>query len=341
MKSLLQRMRRKVGVEDRNYVQEAYAGLLNQYRTGGNPHAESPAVSFLARSLSAASAPAVFTPSLLHDAAIDYATRHHGFCGLIEVDAGGNLELIRASKAAVHGSYLNPRFDLTLSGHGDRDVQVSNVSAEQVFQVRYSERGSVFDVHPELARTEARLLRALADEVGAPTGQILALGIREGGKDASDKKRGPLSDELSALRGGLATFVSAESGTGGESGATTFQPRPWTPTRLGASPPDALIQLNKQIDEMLASALGVPASLLHGSAQTGLRESLRVFISTTLQPLAARFRHEAQEKLGLADDWTFPNLVASDVATRARAYAQLVKAKMPIDDARRISGLEE
>ena len=41
MKSLLQRMRRKVGVEDRNFVEQAYAGLLNQYRTGGNPHAES------------------------------------------------------------------------------------------------------------------------------------------------------------------------------------------------------------------------------------------------------------------------------------------------------------
>ena len=85
-----------------------------------------------------------------------------------------------------------------------------------------------------LARTEARLLRALADEVGAPTGQILALGIREGGKDGADKKRGPLSDELSQLRGGLATFIAAESGTGGESGSSVFQPRPWNFTRLGA-----------------------------------------------------------------------------------------------------------
>ena len=227
MKTLANLMRRKVGVvEDRSFIQDAYAGLLSAYQRGGDPRAESPAVSFLARSLSAASAPPVFTPSLLHDAAIDYATQHHGYCALIEVDADGNLELIRASRAEVHGSYLNPRYDLTISGHGDRDVQINGVSPDQIFQVRYSERGSVFDVHPELARTEARLLRAIGDEVGAPTGQILALGIREGGKDGSEKKRGPLSDELSQLRGGLATFIAAESGVGGEQGASVFQPRP-------------------------------------------------------------------------------------------------------------------
>ena len=144
--------------------------------------------------------------------------------------------------------------------------RVDGVSAQQVFQVRYSERGSVYDVHPELARTEARLLRGLADEVGGPTGQVLALGIREGGKDGTEKKRGPLSDELSALRGGLATFVAAESGTGGESGASVFQPRPWQISRLGASPPDSLIQLNEQVNQMMSSALGVPQSLLSGSA---------------------------------------------------------------------------
>ena len=335
-------MRSKVGVvEDRSYIQDAYAGLLSAYQRGGDPRAESPAVSFLARSLSAASAPSVFTPSMLHDSAIDYATQHHGFVALIEVDAAGNIELIRASSVAVHGSYLNPQYDLTITGHGDRDVQVANVSAEQVFQVRYSERGSVYDVHPELARVTSRLLRALADEAGAPTGQVLALGLRESGKDGADKKRGPLSDELSTLRGGLATFLAAESGTGGESGSSVFQPRPWQFTRLGASPPDALIQLSAQVDQMMSSALGVPANLLVGGAQTGLRESLRVFISTTLTPLAARFRHEAQEKLGLPDDWTFPNLVASDIATRARAFKQLRDAGIEVDDARRIAGLEE
>ena len=341
MKTLLNRMRRKVGVEDRSYVQDAYAGLLSAYQRGGDPRAESPAVSFLARSLSAASAPSVFTPSLLHDAAIDFAVQHHGFVSLIEVDANGNLELIRASGVSVHGSYQNRQYDLTITGHGDRAIQIANVSADQIFQVRYSERGSVYDVHPELARTEARLLRALADEVGAPTGQILALGIREGGKDGADKKRGPLSDELSALRGGLATFLSAESGTGGESGSSVFQPRPWQLSRLGASPPDALVTLSAQVDQMMSSALGVPANLLVGGAQTGLRESLRVFISTTLQPLAARFHHQAQEKLGLDDEWSFPNLVASDIATRARAFKQLRDAGIEVEDAKRIAGLEE
>ena len=334
-------MRRKAGVvEDRSYVQDAYAGLLSAYQRGGDPRAESPAVSFLARSLSAASAPPVFTPSILHDAAIDYATNHHGFVSLIEVDAGGNIQLIRASSVAVRGSYLNPRYDLTLSGGGDRDVQVANVQPEQVFQIRYSQRGSIYDVHPELARVEARLIRAIGDEVGGPTGQVLALGLREGGKDTSDKKRGPLSDELSTLRGGLATFIAAESGTGGDSGASVFQPRPWQFTRLGASPPDALIQLNAQVNEMLSSALGVPHNLLIGGAQTGLRESLRVFISTTLQPLAARFQHEAQEKLGLDDDWSFPNLTAADIATRARAYKQLSEAGVDKDVAARLAGLE-
>ena len=178
-------------------------------------------------------------------------------------------------------------------------------------------------------------------EVEGTPGQILALGIREGGKDGSEKKRGPLSDELSQLRGGLATFIAAESGVGGEQGASVFQPRPWNFTRLGASPPDALIQLNEQVHQMMASALGIPNSLLVGGAQTGLRESLRVFISTTLAPTAARFRHEARMKLQLDDEWSFPNLVASDIATRARAYSQLVGAKMKDEDARRLAGLED
>lgn len=335
-----------VGVEEdrasAQTVDDAFRGMLDRYRLGGSdPRAESPAVSFLARSLSAAQSPSVFTPDLLHDAAIDYATQQHGFVSLIEVDSTGNIELVRASHVEVTGSYLNPVYNLTLRGTGDQNVRVDGVTADQIYQVRYSQRGSVFDVHPELARAEARLLRAIGDEVGGPTGQVLALGIREGGKDGATRKRGPVSDELSQLRGGLATFVAAESGAGGEPGSSVFQPRPWHFTRLGASPPEALVGLSEQINQMVASSLGVPYNLLLGGAQTGLRESLRVFISTTLLPLARRFQYEAQEKLGLDDEWRFPDLVASDIATRARAFKALVDGGLKPDEARRIAGLEE
>lgn len=326
--------------EARSYADDLLGLWEGRAGEGTDPIAESPATDLVARSFSAASIQPVVALPPLHDLARDCLTKYAGHVSLIEVDGDG-LHFRRAARATVRGNPRAYTYDLSIVGQGDRTLELRNVSEAQVFRVRYSERGGVFQVNPELARARARLLRALGDESGTPTGQVLAIASREERK-TKDTKKG-IAERLKSLRGGLATFLSPPSGSGGAPGSSVFQPKPWSATRLGAEPPAALVELAAQLDRELGAALGVNSVLL--GTQTGtaaaIREAMRVFIATSLEPLARAVEAEARRKLLAEVKISFPTLVASDVASRARAFRSLVEADMDPERAERIVGFAE
>lgn len=315
--------------------------MENAVSLGGEPRAESPAIGFLARAFSSAAlAPHVDFLPALYDVARDALTNSAGHVSLIELDENAELVLLRATRVSVRGGPRNRSYDLTLEG-GERSAELTRVPEARVFRIRYSARGSVFQVNPELARARARLLRALGDEAGGPTGQVLALGSREERKP-KDTKQG-IAERLKSLRGGLATFLSPPSGAGGQPGSAVFQPKPWSATRLGADPPAALVELAAQLGRELSAALGVHPVLLGTQQGTAaaIREAMRVFIATSLGPLARAVEMETRRKLLAEVKISFPTLVASDIASRARAFRGLVEAGMEPSRAERIVGFAE
>ena len=109
-------------------------------------------------------------------------------------------------------------------------------------------------------------------------------------------------------------------------------------SRLGASPPEALGKLRDDVGNDIFGVYGIPSSI-HGTGGSA-RESYRQFLASTIQPLAKMVIEELADKLdtpSLALD--FSELRAADIATRARAYKQLIDSGMSPAKAEAVTGL--
>ena len=96
----------------------------------------------------------------------------------------------------------------------------------------------------------------------------------------------------------------------------------------------------QSFDAMLA-ACGVPPALYgRGGDAAGRREAWRQYLHGSVTPVAELIVEELRTKLevdGLTV--TFDDLYASDLQGRARALQSMVKAGVPLEDARRLAGL--
>ena len=173
-----------------------------------------------------------------------------------------------------------------------------------------------------------------------PRGSLIPLGLDPG--DDDDESTSPvagLQKMIGALRGSVALVESNRNmGDGLPMGAPT---RDWQPSRLGANPPDALVDLSDKASLAVLSACGIPPELMSGQAQgTAAREAFRRFLHATVTPLLDSMAREAAHKLdapGLAFDTT--GLHAADVQGRARAFQSMVGGGMAIERAAALSGL--
>ena len=115
----------------------------------------------------------------------------------------------------------------------------------------------------------------------------------------------------------------------------------WKPQRLGANPPDALVDLSEKSTLAVLAACGVPPELMSGQGQgTAAREAFRRFLHSTVAPMLAAMAAEAALKLdtpGLAFDTM--GLHAADVSGRARAFQSMVGGGMELSKAAALSGL--
>ena len=110
--------------------------------------------------------------------------------------------------------------------------------------------------------------------------------------------------------------------------AGTMTRREWAPDRIGAHPPESLVQqLNAATMEVLA-ACGVAADLVSGGDGTSLRESYRRLLHSTIAPLGrileAELRAKAHPGVGIG----FDSLFAADLSGRVRAFQSMVGGGM-------------
>ena len=183
---------------------------------------------------------------------------------VIEVGPTGAM-LLPASQWDVHGSYDPATWFYRLTMAGPDTTTTRTVTAAGVVHLRWSAAAHApwRGVGPlQWARQTGRLAgsleQALADESGGPRGSVLP--APEGQREATDDDAAdadplaPLRADLAKLRGGLAVVESMAGGFGDRGGRPDSD---WKPRRIGAEPPEALIDLRAGAALAVYAACGV------------------------------------------------------------------------------------
>jgi len=113
--------------------------------------------------------------------------------------------------------------------------------------------------------------------------------------------------------------------------------------RKGPEPHEGQLRMMAELQPAIASAAGIPPILLSGQPIQGasIRESVRSFLTLSLNPLGRLIASELRRKLEIDVSISFERLFASDVQGRARAFAALTKGGMSVEAASRACGFDD
>ena len=274
------------------------------------------------------------TPGIL--AAIGRGLAVHGDI-LFAIDVQEGLRLTQASTWEVRGGTRPETWTYLADFPVPGGKRKRTLRADAVVHLRYATRPSApweglspLGMASETQALAAWLEKRLAEEVSTVSAYLLALPEARSSVEGlkADLKKG----------GGRLHIVDTTASAWGD-GKDSAPRRDWESSRLGASPPEALGKLRSDVKDDIFGAYGIPSSI-HGTGGSA-RESYRQFLASTILPLAKMVLEELALKLDiptLALD--FSELRAADIATRARAFKQLVDAGMSPAEAMAKAGLD-
>ena len=278
---------------------------------------------------------AALTPSMLETLGRSLIVRGQ-FVAVIDTEDG--LTLLPASTCEVMGGARPDswRYKLEVSGPNS-SLSYGGLDAAGVIHATYTTDAAKpwVGIGPIQAATLAGKLSAntadmLGDEASGPRGNLLPAPV-----DGEDPTIAVLKSDIKGARG-KTLLVEAGDWQNDPQAKTDWQPR-----RMGATPPQALIQQHEIASREIAAACGVPPALLFSLQDgTAQRESYRRFLHTTVTPLAKMVAAELTAKLDAEVTFNHQGLAAADVASKARAYGTLVSNGYPDADAREVVGLE-
>ena len=241
-------------------------------------------------------------------------------------------------------------YDVQLPGPDALD-NAKRVQYAQIchFQYSYDKARPWVGVSPltwaiDTAMTMGMSEQRMKEEAGSPTGYLIPIPEQPATDVDEDTDNDPLAElkaRLGALKGSIALVESMAAGwSDGRSGAPRGD---WQPHRLGAHPPESLIRMRADMQQIILAACGVPPALASTTAtQTSSRESWRQFLHGTIQPVATLVEAELRIKLNSPElSLTFERLFASDLQGRARAFKSMVDGGLSVQDAAIQSGLLE
>ena len=277
------------------------------------------------------------TPSVLAAIGRGLAVRGEAVFAVEVSEDIGHLLLIQAASWKVAGG-TSPeawRYEVELPLPNGKVVK-RTLPGAGVLHVRYATRPSKpwAGVSPLGMASETQALatwieRRLAEETSTATSYVLPL------PEAADVDK--LKADIKGGRGRLHIVDTTSAGWG--DGTAAAPQRDWKSNRLGADPPESLGKLRSDVKNDIFGAYGIPSSI-HGTGGSA-RESYRQFLSSTIIPIAKIVIAELAVKLDtptLALDFT--ELRAADIASRARAFKQLVDAGMDATKAATVAGLD-
>ena len=252
------------------------------------------------------------------------------------LDVDGGVILSQASSWKVRGGNRPEtwRYDVELPLPSGK-VSKRTLPSDAVLHVRYATRPGApwAGISPLGMADETRALatwieRRLAEETSTATSYVLPL------PEAANVDK--LKADIKSGRGRLHIVDTTSTGWGDGTAAAPRQD--WKSNRLGADPPDSLGKLRSDVKADIFGVYGIPSSI-HGTGGSA-RESYRQFLGSTIAPLAKIVTEELSAKLDTPTlALTFQDLRAADIASRARAYKQLIDAGMGAAEAAEVTGL--
>lgn len=253
---------------------------------------------------------------------------------------GGRVAAGVAGSWYVRGpSADSRRWTYQLTEYGPSDSRTRWVPSEGVIHVMYSyapERPwwGLGPIHVATAegRLHAEAVTALADEAAGPRGSLLPVP-----QDGEEENLDGLKATLGALRGKLVTVETTAAGWG--DGRPAAPKEDWQQKRIGFTAPDTLRNLRTDSGKAVLAACGVPVELVVAADGTGQREAYRRWLFGSVLPLARILERELSAKLETDVKLDFSELMASDLAGRARAFQSMVGAGMDLERAAALAGL--
>ena len=257
----------------------------------------------------------------------------------------GAVSLIPVGTWDVRGGPQPDEWFYRCDVFGASDHATYVVPASSVLHVRYAydaERPWLGVSPLTWARQTGQLAawseRRLTEESSAAVGNLLPVPDRHG--DSGDDEE---ADPLNQLKADLAkiggkTLLIESTATAWGDGRGAAPQADWKPHRIGPAPPAPNVALRAAALESVLAACGIPEGLTGAGEGSAMRESWRVFMHGTLQPLARLVEHEASMKLDSDVRISFDGLMASDLQGRARSYKSLVDGGMPGPDAAMLCG---
>ena len=113
----------------------------------------------------------------------------------------------------------------------------------------------------------------------------------------------------------------------------------WISSRLGPSPPSAMVELAEQAFSRMLAACGCPPGMFESGADgTSQREALRRWHMNTVIPLSKILEHELSARFETEVTLKFDGY-ALDLQSRASTFQKLVAGGTSVNEALTISGL--
>lgn len=195
----------------------------------------------------------------------------------------------------------------------------------------------------ETARLLAALETRLADEAGGPVAHIVpvvgGVSVKKPGNGGTDRYSDP-DAEIKAARGKPVLVESTR--TGATLNRAAIPQDDWKPRRVGANPPESVVELRRDAEKSILRSCGIPEALYESSGATSGQQAWRQFLHATLIPFVLRVQGQLRESLDLPElRLKMTRLTRTDVAHQSRVVSGLVKANVPLEQAMRIAGLDD
>lgn len=201
-----------------------------------------------------------------------------------------------------------------------------NTTAHTPFRGR-----SPLEACPTTAALAATLEERLGQELSGPVGNML---WSSGNREQANRATG---NPLNKARGQTLARTQGH----GSPGTPTPNAALSSIHRVGANPPQSIVELRGQLESSIFAAYGIPGTLASGAEGSGDRESARRFLHFALEPYGFSVQEEMRAKLGSEVRLSWKRLFASDLTGRARAFQSMVAAGMDPGKAAGLAGLME
>ena len=256
---------------------------------------------------------------------------------LIDIGSGGAVTLLPVTAAAVVGGPDPRTWVYTLTMPGPSETVTLQRSGESILSFRLrTDAKTPWRGRPAIDSSGTGQLLCQLEAQMSDEARVRVARVISGGAVA--EQAGDISELVG--KGGIVGITQAIASRDDVSGIKAGIVR----NEVTA----AAVSLHEKLSIAICGALGCPADLVLGSSsESGSRESMRRFGSTTIQNLMVTIAREWETTMGTALQWDLDQLRSSDEVSRARAtgsraqaVGRLVDSGVPLPQALAIAGID-